>query len=96
MEQNNTFNNIKKLIAALEYYVGDDDVSSDIIMQAKYTLADQFEKAASADWLEIELNEFIFDNDVLDVIDANDAIVVESFRDDVREIQHAIISYFGE
>lgn len=96
MEQNNTFNSIKILIASLEYYAGDEDASSDSIMQVKYTLADQFERAASADWLEIELNEFIFDNDVLDVLDANDATVADSFRDDVREIQHAIISYFGE
>lgn len=93
---NNTFNNIKKLIADLEYYAGDEAVSSDFIMQAKCKLADQFERAGSAEWTKQELNEFIFDNDVLDFIDANDAIVVDSFRDDVREIQHAIISFFGE
>ena len=91
-----TFNNIKKLIATLEHYAGDEDASSDIIMHAKYKLGDQFERAGSAEWTKQELNEFIFDNDVLDFIDANDAIVVESFRDDVREIQHAIIGFFGE
>ena len=91
-----TFNNIKKLIAALEHYAGDEDASSDFIIQAKYTLADQFERAASAEWTIQELNDFIFDNDVLDFIDANDVIVADSFRDDVREIQHAIICFFGE
>ena len=101
MEQNNkTFNSIKKLIDGLEYYAGDEDVSSDLIMQAQYKLADQFERvgerAGSAEWTRQELNDFIFDSDVLDFIDANDAIVVESFRDDVREIQHAIICFFGE
>ena len=97
MEQNNnTFNSIKKLINALEYYAGDEDASSDFIMQAQYKLADQFERAGSAEWTRQELNDFIFDNDVLDFIDANDAIVADSFRDDVREIQHAIIGFFGE
>ena len=103
MEQNNnTFNSIKKLIDGLEYYAGDEDVSSDFIMQAKYKLADQFERAfersGSAEWTrqELTVNDFIFDNDVLDFIDTNDAIVVDSFRDDVREIQHAIICFFGE
>jgi hypothetical protein len=95
MKKNNyTFNSIKKLIADLEYYAADEDVSSDFIMQAKCQLADQFEKASSAEWTREELSDFIFDNDVLDFIDANDAIVVDSFRDDVREIQHAIIGFF--
>ena len=81
MEQNNkTFNSIKKLIDGLEYYAGDEDVSSDLIMQAQYKLADQFERVGerggSAEWTRQELNDFIFDNDVLDFIDANDAIVV--------------------
>ena len=92
-QNNNTFNSIKKLIDGLEYYVGDEDVSSDFIRQAQYTLVDQFESAASAEWTRQELNDFIFDNDVLD---ANDVIVVDSFRDDVREIQHAIINFFSE
>ena len=89
------FNSIKKLISNLEYYTGDEDASSDFIMQTQYKLADQFEKASSAEWTREELSDFIFDNDVLDFIDANDAIVADSFRDDVREIQHAIIGFFG-
>ena len=96
MEQNNTFNSIKKLIDGLEYYVGDEDASSDFIMQAKYKLADQFERARSAEWTRQELNDFVFDNDVLDFIDVNGATVADRFRDDVREIQHAIICFFGE
>jgi hypothetical protein len=96
MEQNNnTFNNIKKLIDGLEYYAGDEDASSEIIMEAKYKLDEQFEKAASAEWSKSELNEYIFDNDVLDFIDVNDGAVCDKLRDDVREIQHAIINFFG-
>ena len=93
MEQ---FNSIKKLINSLEYYAGDEDVSSDFIMQAQCKLADQFERAGSAEWTREELTNFIFDNDVIDFIDDNDANVVENFRDEVREIQHAIINFFGE
>ena len=91
-----TLNNIKKLIAALEHYAGDEGASSDCIMEAQYTLADQFERAGSVEWTRQELDDFIFDNDVLDFIDANDVIVADSFRDEVREIQHAIICFFGE
>ena len=92
----NHFNNIKKLIDGLEYYAADEDASAEFIMQARYKLADQFEKAASAEWTSLELKNFIFANDILDFIDASDAIVADSFRDDVREIQHAIIGFFGE
>ena len=101
MKQNNyTINGIRKLIDGLEYYAGDEDVSSDLIMKAKYKLADQFERAferaCDPEWTRPELNDFIFDNDVLDFIDDNDAIVVENFRDEVREIQHAIIWIFSD
>jgi len=93
MEQNNnTFNNIKSLIEALEYYAAGKDASADIIiMSTKNKLLCQFERAASAEWSKSELSDFIFENDAFD----DEAIVSDNFKDDVREIQNAMINFFA-
>ena len=97
MEQNNnTFNDINKMIQDLEYYAGDEDASSDLIMQVVSKLGVQFENAANSEWLKADLNDFILvDNDVLDFIDVNQGIVSDNFRSDVETVQHAIINFFG-
>ena len=94
MEQNNkTFN---KMIQDLEYYAGDNDANSDLIMQVQCKLRTQLTTASNSESIRSYLNDFIFDDDVLDFIDVNHGIVSDNFRDDVREIQHGIVNFFGE
>ena len=89
-----TFNDIKKLIDNLEFYASDEDVDAGIIMKAQYKIFNQFETAAQAQWTKSELKDFVFRDDVVDFVDA--AVVADSFKDDLREIQKEIIDFFGE
>jgi len=97
MEQNNnTFNSIKCMMDSLELYLDTDITQAELYQDAIYKLQDQFERAASAEWSKKELTDFIFDNDIIDYLNNNDGIYCDSFLEDVREIQHGIINFFGE
>jgi len=65
-------------------------------MQALSKLRTQLTNASNSESIRSYLNDFIFDDDVLDFIDVNHCIVSDNFRDDVREIQHGIVNFFGE
>ena len=87
-----TFNSIKKMIDKLASDYNDAEYIEDTIN----TLLNQFETAASAAWLKNELNDVIFDNDVVDTVHNQGYVVYDDFIGNIREIQHAIINFFGE
>ena len=89
----NTFNKINNAIQELNYYLGD-DVSTITIQDIITKLSSQFERSANSERSKKELSDFILDDDVLDLITKEDIIV--DFNRDVREIQHAIIGFFGQ
>lgn len=86
-----TFNSIKRLIDKLKY-----KYDAEYIQDTINALLNQFEVSASAEWLKDDLNNYIFDNDVLDTLHNEGYVVYDDFLEDVREIQHAIINFFGE
>ena len=91
----NTFSGIKKMLIDLEIYSGQEDADAGTIMVIKDLLEYQFKKAANAEWGRLELTDFILTyNDVLE--DIEDYAVCLNFINDVREIQRAIIDFFGE
>ena len=92
----NTFNNIRKMIESLEYYVNYEELDIEIIMKAQYKISVQFETAAQAQWSKIDLKKYIENNDVIEFLNDSNAIVSDNFRDDIREIQKEIIDFFGE
>jgi len=91
----NTFNKINNAIQELVYYLGDDDVSTTTIQDIITKLSSQFERSANSERSKEDLSNFILDDDALDLITKED-IIVENFNRDVREIQHAIIGFFGQ
>ena len=96
MEQNNnTFHSIIRMINDLGLYLNVDIDQSNEFWNVIYKISNQFETAASAEWTKHELSAYIFDNDVIDYLDANDVVYNDALKEDVREIQHAIINFFG-
>ena len=94
---NNTFNQIKSMIDDLELYLDADiDQSNGLILNVISKISNQFEVSASAELTKNRLSAYVLDNDVIDYLDANDAVYSDALKDDIREIQHAIINFFGE
>ena len=84
-----TFNSIKRQIENLECY------DAEYIPEVTNHLLNQFEIAGSAEWSRNDLKDHIFDNDIADLISSQGYVIHDDFLQDVREIQHAIIMFFG-
>jgi len=88
-DNQNTFNNIKKMIDTLEYY------EAEYMQETINHLYNQFEVAGSAEWSRNDLKNYIFDNDIIDLIYNQGYVILDNFLEDIREIQHAIIMFFS-
>ena len=86
----NTFNQIHRQIELLEYKY-DAEYIPDVISH----LLNQFEVAGSAEWSRNELKDYIFDNDTADLISSQSYVIYDDFLEEIRDIQHAIIMFFG-
>ena len=97
MEQNNsTFHSIIRMINALDLYLNIDIDKSNEFWKVIYKISNQLEIASNSEWTKSDLNNYIFDNDVIDYLDANDVVYSDSLKADIRDIQNAIINFFGE
>ena len=85
-----TFNQIHRLIEKLEY-----SYDAEYIQEVTNNLLNQFEIAGSAEWSRDDLNNYIFENDIADLISSQGYVIHDDFLQDIREIQHAIIMFFG-
>jgi hypothetical protein len=86
-----TFNSIKRLIEKLEY-----SYDAEYMPEVTNHLLNQFEIAGSAEWSMSDLKDYIFDNDIADLISCQGYVIHDDFLQDIREIQHAIIMFFGD
>lgn len=79
-------------IKNLEIYCGEEDGNANAVLLAMDKLSENLNYAQNAELTRGELSDYMLsDHDVLDNIDG----VSDAFREDVREIQHAIINYYG-
>ena len=83
------FNKIHKQIELLDKY--DAEYMPDVIQH----LLNQFEVSGSAEWSRNDLTNYIFDNDIADLIYNQGYTIHDDFLQDIRDIQHAIIMFFG-
>lgn len=92
----NRFQKIQDKINALEFYLANEDQSSDVIFEIINKLGSKLSRVVNAEWSsEKELSDFIYnDDDPLDTVDgASD--IPEAMHDDVRDIQIDIIREFA-
>ena len=79
-------------IKSLEVFLGEEDGNSESVLYTIKTLNEILEMLPNQDWdAETIRDHVLSDNDPLDRIDG----VSDSFRENVREVQHGIINYFS-
>ena len=96
MNRGNTMDTIvfEKEINDLEFYFGNEDQGAEVTLSVINRLRDINEKAKSAEWTNEELTALNFnDSDPLDTQCADD--LPEAMKEDIRQIQHGIINYYG-
>lgn len=81
-----------KINAFADVFSGDEDGNAEGIQVAANKLGQVLHNASNADWSKDELTEYVLsENDPLDNVDG----ISDLAREEVREIQHAIINTFA-